>query len=210
MRSVLLLPLLLLAACQSAPAMRPVLEGMGGPAGTYRPAGPPATVARNGAPSATLMPFRQAHGQGRATVSLLEGRLRPEARAVDTPGFDRVFNSMLEGVRNAAAEAGEPLRWREAAIISREDEALLRCGQVLHEKPEGPPLSLWCAGVVAERLAVIHIRTDDTARDIATAMDFAGQSLIALRRSAERSGPEAPTRPPAPPEYRTLGRDVQT
>lgn len=210
MPALLLIPLLLLAACQGAPAMLPVLQGMPGTANSYRPAGPPATVARNGAPSATLMPFRQANGPGRATVSLLEDRLQPDAHAVDAPGFEIVFIGMLDGARIAAERVGETLELRSAGTIARNGETLLRCGQMLHGQAEGPPLGLWCAGVVAERLAVIHVRTRDNPADIATATEFAGITLLALRQSAARSGPDAPARPSAPPEYRTRGRDVQT
>ena len=209
MRAVLPI-LLLLTACQGTPAMLPVLQAMPGIASAYRPAGPPATVARNGAPSATLMPFRQANGPGRATVSLLEGRLQPEAHVVDGPGFETVFIGMLDGARIAAQRVGETLELRSAGTIARNGETLLRCGQMLHGETEGPTLGLWCAGVVAERLAVIHVRTQDSASDIAAATEFAGITLIALRQSAARRGPDAPTRPPAPPEYRTRGRDVQT
>ena len=206
-----LLPLLLLlSACQGGPAMLPVLQAMPGQASAFRPAGPPATVTRNGAPSATLMPFRQANGPGRATVSLLEGRLQPDAHSVDAPGFENVFTRMLDGARSAAERVGENLELRSAGTIARHGENLLRCGQMLHNPADGPPLGLWCAGVVAERLAVIHVRTQDSPADISAATEFAGITLIALRLSAARSGPDAPARPAAPAEYRTQGRDVRT
>lgn len=210
MRALLLIPMLLMAACQGSPSMLPVLQAMPGNAHAYRPAGPPATVARNGTPSATIMPFRQVNGPGRATVSLLEGRLDADAHRVDGPGFEGVFARMLDGARSAAQRVGETLELRSAGTISRNGEALLRCGQVLHREAEGPPLGLWCAGVVAERLAVIHVRTQDTSPDLAAATEFAGITLIALRRSAARSGPDATPRPSPPAEYRTQGRDVRT
>ncbi len=202
--------LLLLAACQGAPMMAPVLEAMPGTASPYRPAGPPATVARQGMPHATFMPFRQANGPGRATVSVLEGRLRDEARDVAAPAFEQVFKRMLDGARNAAEQVGEQLELRREATVLRDGETLLRCGHVVHGGAEGPPLGLWCAGVVAERLAVIHVRTQDTPGDIATATEFAGITLLALRRGADSAGPDAPARPAPPPEYRPQGRDIRT
>jgi hypothetical protein len=205
-----LLPLALialLAAC-AAPGTGPVVGAMSATYGPYRPSGPAASLGHEGRHTGTILPFRQANGPGRATVSLMEAPLSPAARAVEAPGFTEVFGRVMEGVRLAAERSGSNISLRAAGTVSANGEPLLRCGQVVHAD-DGPPLGLWCAGVVAERLAVIHVRTLDTPNELAAAAEFASVALIALRRGAERVGPGAPPAVEPPAEYRRRGRDIQ-
>ncbi|MDW8315861.1 MAG: hypothetical protein RMK64_12895 [Rhodovarius sp.] len=198
----LLSPLLL--AC--APAMPPPAAGAAAPVlgpgggGPYRPSGPPSPLVGGGQTAGAIMPFRQQHGPGRATVSLLEGALSPAALAVEGAGFERVFRRMLEGVAKAAARHGEALALRGDGLLSRDGQPLLRCGQVLHlDAGSEPPLGLWCAGVVRGRLAVIHVRTLDTPDALAEAAGFAVHALLALREGAEEAAPPLPGLPVGPP-----------
>ncbi len=202
-----LLALALLPAC-AVPRTGPMLEAMPSTSGAYRPSGPAASLASQGRHTGTIIPFRQANGPGRATVSLMETPLAPAAREVAAPAFTEVFGNVMEGVRLAAERSGSNISLRSAGTVSANGEPLLRCGQVVHAGEEGPPLGLWCAGVVAERLAVIHVRTLDTPGELAAAAEFASVALIALRRGAERAGPGAPVIE-VPPEYRRRGRDIQ-
>jgi hypothetical protein len=200
---LILLVVALLPACET-PATRPLLEAMSAPGGAYRPSGPVASLANQGRHAGTIMPFRQSNGPGRATVSLMETPLEPAAREVAGAGFTEVFGRVMDGVRLAAERSGASISLRAAGTVSANGEPLLRCGQVVHADDDGPPLGLWCAGVVGERLAVIHVRTLDEPRELAAAAEFASVALIALRRGAERGAPPIE----APPEYRRRGRDV--
>lgn len=203
--------LLLLAGCQAGPVGPNAWEGalrLPDVIGGYRRAAPPAMLAANGAVAGSFNAYEQLGGPGRGVVQVPEAPEEGGVAAPESPAFGRAFDQALEGARIAAAGRGAEVTVRDAAIIRRDGEAILRCWRLESAGTAAVRIIALCMGVVVDRYVQVVVRTADTPGEWHAAVTFAAGALSALRAGgpalraggpAGRAGDEEQGSTPDPP-----------